>query len=97
VAELETKDEARQALERALELYAAAEVPDQVLDAIGRFLLAHSHARPNEARVRVVVNTYTVLDRKVDLNLHWGLRVEPTLMGLPSSSDVRVEVNPEGG
>ncbi len=92
MAELETKDAARQALERAIELCAAAEVPDQVLDAIGRFLLAHSHGRPNEARVRISYNGYQLLaDKVIDLNGTTMLNAQLDTTG----QFVQVEVSPE--
>jgi hypothetical protein len=95
MAELETKEEARAALEHALELYAAAEVPDQVLDAIGRFLLSHSHARPNQARLRVTdMMGRPLIQRMVDLNGNSMFTVDLTVFG-KSGLYLRVEIEPE--
>ncbi len=101
MAELETKDEARAALEREIAGLEEArgryelDAEESTVLAIGRFLLAHSHARPNQLRVRVLDPMGRLLvQRVVDANTRNSLTVDLGAFGL-SATPLHVEIQPE--
>jgi len=95
MAELETTDTARQDLERVLARFPAEHAGhESIAVAIARFLLAHSHNRPAEARLRVeLVGGLALLDRTVDLNLNTTFALNLERLGLPRH-EVRVSLFP---